>query len=242
MNYQNCPIFCKLTKKSEPIITQVPIDNMTDIAQECYDFEFNGDSIFYPYELPKKIKETEFQTLVITGSSGKGKSTLLKEFPFFYKKRKIYDNSKAIISNFTDKDDALDRLSSVGLSTVPTWTRPRNVLSVGEGFRADLALNIDSNICIDEFTSTVDRNVAISTVNSLKKYIIKHNLKNVVLCSCHKDFIDYLEPSFVIDLDDECVYDCRNKELKKASSCQSSRSLTTQKSKTFGKYLGNIII
>lgn len=242
MTYSECPIFCEIYKKEEPLVTKVPIDELTDVAQECYDFEFDGESKFYPYKLPKKLLETEFQTLVICGSSGKGKSTLLKEFSFYDKPKKEFDNSKAIISNFESKEDALDRLSSVGLSTVPTWTRPRNVLSVGEGFRADLALNINSDICIDEFTSTVDRNVAISTVNSIKKYIVKHNLKNVVFCSCHKDYIDYLEPSFVIDLDTEKVYDCRNKNLKKESSCQSMNSLTTRKNKSSGKYLGNIII
>lgn len=169
---------------------------------------------------------------------------LLKEFPFYSKEPKVFDNSKSVISNFdfTDKEDCMDRLASVGLSTVPTWCRPRNVLSVGEGFRADLALNIQSEMCFDEFTSTVDRNVAISTVLGIKKYIVKHNLKKVVFCSCHKDYIDYLEPDIVIDLDDEKVYDCRGVDLKKALSCQSTRSLTTQRKKTFGKYLGSIII
>ena len=190
------------------------------------------------------MNEIDYKICVITGSSGKGKSVLLKEFPFYQKELRKFDNSKSVISNFdfTDKEDCMDRLASVGLSTVPTWCRPRNVLSVGEGFRADLALNIQSEMCFDEFTSTVDRNVAISTVLGIKKYIVKHNLKKVVFCSCHKDYIDYLEPDIVIDLDDEKVYDCRGVDLKKALSCQSTRSLTTQRKKTFGKYLGSIII
>lgn len=241
-NYMNCPIFCGLFKKDEPLVTKVQVDELTNIAQDCYDFEFDGESKFYPYELPESLKDIDFNCLVITGASGKGKSTLLKDFDFYNKNLKSFDNNKAIISNFKDTDDALDRLSSVGLSTVPTWTRPRNVLSIGEGFRADLALNIDSETIFDEFTSTIDRNVAISTVNSLKKYIIKHNLKKVVFCFCHKDYIDYLEPDFVIDLDTENVYDCRNQNLKKELSCLSLRSQTTQKNLTSGRFLGNIII
>ena len=244
MNYQNCKILCTLQHKDEPLISKIPCDEYTQLAQSYFDYEFVGESKFYPYKLPKILDEIDYKSLVITGRSGAGKSQLLREFPFFYKKIKKYDNSKSVISNFdfTDKEDCMDRLASVGLSTVPTWCRPRNVLSVGEGFRADLALNIQSEMCFDEFTSTVDRNVAISTVIGVKKYIEKHNLKKVVLCSCHKDFIDYLEPDIVIDLDDEKVYDCRGVSLKKESSCLSMRSQTTQKKKTSGNYLGSIII
>jgi ABC-type ATPase with predicted acetyltransferase domain len=242
MNYSDCEVKAYLFKKDEPLISKVEIDDLTNVAQECFDYEFDGESNFFPYELPEFLKKEKFQTLVITGASGKGKSTLLKEFDFYNKKLKKFDNSKAIISNFKDKDDASDRLSSVGLSSVPVWVKPRNVLSIGEGFRADLALNIDSETIFDEFTSTIDRTVAISTVNSIKKYIKKHNLSKVVFCSCHKDYIDYLEPDYVIDLDLEKVFDCRNKQLKKVLSCQCGRSLTTQEKMTSGKYLGNIII
>ena len=244
MNYQKCKVICDLQKKEEPLISNIPCDEYTQLCQNYFDYEFVGESKFYPYKLPKSLKNIDYKCLVITGSSGKGKSQLLKEFPFYHKKLKKYDNSKSIISNFnfTSKDDCMDRLASVGLSTVPTWCKPRNVLSVGEGFRADLALNIDSEMCFDEFTSTVDRNVAISTVIGIKKYIEKHDLKKVVFCSCHKDYIDYMEPDIVIDLDDEKVYDCRNVELKKELSCQFTKSTTTQLKKDFGEYLGDIII
>jgi len=244
MNYQDCKVLCSLQRKDEPLVSKIPCDEYTQLAQSYFDYEFVGESKFYPYRLPKVLNEIDYRTCVICGRSGAGKSQLLKEFPFFEKKIKKYDCSKSVISNFdfTDKEDCMDRLASVGLSTVPTWCRPRNVLSVGEGFRADLALNIQSEMCFDEFTSTVDRNVAISTVIGVKKYIVKHNLKKVVFCSCHKDYIDYMEPDIVVDLDDEKVYDCRGVELKKELSCPSTRSRTTQRRKAFGKYLGNIII
>ena len=241
-NYMNCEVACYLTKKEEPLSVKVPIDDMTDLAQECFDYEFEGESKFYPYELPDFIKNGEFNVVVITGASGKGKSTLLKEFPFYKESLKKYDCSKSVISNFSSREEALDKLSSVGLSSVPVWVKPRNVLSVGEGFRADLALNIGSEKVFDEFTSVVDRNVAISTANSIKKYIKKNNLNKIVFSSCHKDYIDYLEPDYVIDLDTEKVYDCRGVPLKKESSCQYTRSMTTQRRLTSGEYLGSIII
>jgi hypothetical protein len=52
----------------------------------------------------------------------------------------------------------------------------------------------------------------------LQKYIRNNNLTNMVFCSCHKDYIPYLQPDIVIDLDDGCVYDCRGADLKKHHS------------------------
>lgn len=151
---------------------------------------------------------------------------------------KGYNNEKAIVSNFATPEEASYRLSAVGLNSMPVWCRPRDVLSVGEGFRADVALNLESNTIFDEFTSTIDRNVAKSTCNGLQRYIHDKGLHNIIFCSCHKDYIPYLQPDIVIDLDSECVYDCRGADLKKAllSKC------TAQTTKTFGEYLGSITI
>ena len=121
---------------------------------------------------------------------------------------------------------------------MPVWCRPRNVLSVGEGFRADLALNLDIYTIFDEFTSTVDRNVAKSTCNGIQKYIRKNNLHNVVFSSCHKDFIPFLKPDIVIDLDEEKVFDCRGECLGETLRYE----YTNQTPKTCGAFLGVITI
>lgn len=146
---------------------------------------------------------------------------MINEFDNKYtlcKNNNLYDNTKAIVSNFENPTDASYKLSAVGLNSMPVWCRPRNVLSVGEGFRADIAINLNSYTIFDEFTSTVDRNVAKSTCNGVQKYIRKNNLHNMIFVSCHKDFIPYLKPDIVIDLDDEKVYDCRGKCLGKHHS------------------------
>ena len=187
---------------------------------------------------PVGLSDLDFQILVITGASGSGKSTFLREFDGYTNADNHYDCSKAIVSNFKTPEEASYKLSAVGLNSMPVWCRPRNVLSVGEGFRADVALNLESYTIFDEFTSTIDRNVAKSTCNGLQKYIRRNNLKNIVLCSCHKDYIPFVQPDYVIDLDEEKMYDCRGADLKKASLSK----CTAQTTKTFGEFLGNIII
>lgn len=238
MNYNECNIIYNLKKKKTPLISVVPTDEFTDMAQSNFDYTFDGKSKFYPYELPNEILSMDFDILAIVGRSGGGKSTLLNEFVGYNYSNKKYDSSKAVVSNFCTTDEASRKLGAVGLNSIPVWCKPRQVLSVGEGFRADVALNLNSYTIFDEFTSTIDRNVAKSTCNGLYRYIKQNNLNHMVFCSCHKDFIPYLQPDLVIDIDDECVYDCRGVDLKKAllSKC------SAQKTKTFGEFLGSITI
>ncbi len=213
MEYIECPILFNIKKKKEPLISKVPIDEFTKMVEKNFDYEFIGETKFYPYELPKEIKDLDFNILAIVGASGKGKSTLLKDFENYRFCENTYDNSKAIVSNFSDPQTASYKLSAVGLNSLPIWCKPRNVLSVGEGFRADIALNLNSYTIFDEFTSTIDRTVAKSTCNGIQKYIRNNGLTNMIFCSCHKDYIPFLKPDIVIDLDEEKIYDCRGEKV-----------------------------
>jgi len=198
---------CDLHRETTPLVSKVQLDEATLKTNNFFDYDFTGEIKFYPFKLNEIIKNLDFKVLVITGASGSGKSTFSK---FFGEEEKIeWNNSKAIISNFSSSDEAVEKLGAVGLNSIPTWCKPRSVLSVGEGFRADLARRLKSGCVIDEFTSTVDRNVAMSTSKSVSKYIRKNNLHSCVFVSCHKDFIDVLCPDYVIDLDDEALYDTR---------------------------------
>jgi ABC-type ATPase with predicted acetyltransferase domain len=236
VRYNECPVLCTLKRKEEPLITKVKTDEFTAMAESCFDYKFTGESMVYPYELPKL--PDDFGICCIVGASGSGKSTMLREFDsrYNFEDKKFDDN--AIVSNFETPEIASERLSASGLNSMPVWCRPRRVLSVGEGFRADLALNMDSYKIFDEFTSTIDRNVAKSTCNGIQRYIRKNNIHNIVFCSCHKDYISFLKPDIVIDLDEEKVFDCRGKRLGETLPCKS----TNQMPKTCGAFLGSIII
>lgn len=214
LNYSNsCKVVCRLERSTTPLISKVEVDEGTNLANVHFDFDFNGENVFYPFKLPKALEDLDFQILVITGASGAGKSVFSRYFG--QEEKIVWDNNKAIISNFESPEDAVDKLNAVGLCSIPSWTKPYKVLSVGEAFRADLARRLKDNCVIDEFTSTVDRNVALSCASSIKKYIKAKNLKRCVFVSCHKDFIDVLCPDYVIDLDDECMYDTRGLERRR---------------------------
>lgn len=226
VSYLDCPVLCKIKKSKTPLISNVDVDDFTKSVENNFDYKFTGESKFYPFELPSIINNIDFNILCIVGASGSGKSTLLKQFNEDYSSfRNNYDNTKAIISNFNNIEDGTGKLSVVGLNSIPVWCKPRNVLSVGEGFRADIALNLDSYTIFDEFTSTIDRNVAKFTCNGLNRYIHDNELHNIVFSSCHKDFIPYLKPDIVIDLDEENIYDCRGKCLGKTYRYKSTSQM-----------------
>lgn len=192
----------KLTKKDTPLTVSVSADEFISAAEKAFDCVSNGKVDFYPWHKPEI--PTEFGIGIIVGSSGSGKSTLLKEFGI--DSPIIWDSNKPIISHFETPDDAINALTAVGLNTVPSWYKPYDVLSNGEKFRADLARKLDIGrrdgcVVVDEYTSVVDRNVAKAASVALSRYVKRYNIKNVVLSTCHRDILEWLEPDWVIDTD-----------------------------------------
>ena len=148
-----------------------------------------------------EAKDFDWNIGVIYGSSGSGKTTILKQMGKLSKS--TFDTSKSLISNFDwlEPEDASRLLSSMGLSSVPTWLRPFHLLSNGEQFRAELAYKIgkakdNEVVLIDEFTSVVDRDVAKSMSFAIQKYIRKNN-KRMIVASCHYDIMEWLTPDWV---------------------------------------------
>lgn len=216
---------CDLKRSKTPMTSKIKKDEFIEEANKNFDYDFDGVNKFYPFELPTILKELDFNILCIVGASGRGKSVFSR---YFGEETKIeWDNSKAIISNFDNVDEAIERLNSVGLNSIPTWCKPRNVLSIGEGFRADLARSIKDNCVIDEFTSTVDRNVALSCSNSIQRYIRKKGYKRCVFVSCHKDF----------ERNNNWVETCRSGKVSPKQSNRVKFKVTTRTPYSY-KYIG----
>lgn len=188
----------KLVRDTTPLISKVERDEFISASEKAFDCIFDGTSTFYPWKMPINIPK-KFKIGVIVGSSGSGKSTLLKQFGI--EEKPEWDNSKSIVSHFESPDDAINKLGSVGLNSVPSWYKPYTVLSNGEKFRADLARKIKTNCVIDEFTSVVDRTVAKAASISLSRYVNNNDVDNIVLSTCHRDILDWLEPDWVLDTD-----------------------------------------
>lgn len=188
----------KLLREITPLTSNVEKDKFIEASEKAFDCIFDGTSRFYPWVIPSNIP-SNFGIGVIVGSSGSGKSTLLKKFGT---EEIIYwDANKAIISHFDNTDEAINKMGAVGLNSIPSWYKPYHVLSNGEKFRAELARKLKSNTVIDEFTSVVDRNVAKAASVSLSRYIKKNNISNVVISTCHRDILEWLEPDWIIDTD-----------------------------------------
>jgi len=193
-----------LKKSTIPLTSTVIHDDYIKASEKAFDCTFNGTSTFFPWEKPTKLPK-DYNIGVIYGTSGSGKTTLLGQFGC--PSVQAWDNNKAIISHFDSPGDGINKLSAVGLNSIPSWYKSYDVLSNGERFRADLSRHIMDGAVVDEFSSVVDRNVAKSSSVALSKYIKRNNIKNVVISTCHEDVLDWLEPDWVINTNNGEVYD-----------------------------------
>ena len=166
-------------------------DNITAGISRLFDYDFDGTTTFIP---PEFTPPKSFGIGLIVGPSGSGKSTLLGN------QNKIdWRDGVSIASHFSSAEEAADRLSGVGLNSIPSWLREYKVLSTGEKFRADLARSICDGAKIDEFTSVVDRTVAISCSVAVSRFIRSNSIQGVIFSSCHYDIIPWLQPDWVFD-------------------------------------------
>ena len=155
-------------------------------------------------KIPKhnKIDIKDFKIGYIVGSSGSGKSIMLKE----YNTETHHKWTNAVCSNFKDYHQAKTRLLGAGLSSIPAWLKDYNVLSTGQKYRADLAIGIKDNAVFDEFTSVLDRDTAKGLACSISNYINQENITGIVFAGPHRDIIQYLKPDWVYDTDTRCLY------------------------------------
>jgi len=186
-----------LTPSDRALTSTVDVDPVTLEAAGIFDYTFTGETGFTPAVVP--MLPESFRIGLIVGASGTGKSTILKEFgePV----RPEWDHGLSVCAHFDTVDDAVGRLTAVGLASVPSWCKPYSALSTGERFRADLARVIGDDAIIDEFTSVVDRNVAQAASKAIRKWADRNDASGIVIATCHRDVIPGLRPDWIIDTD-----------------------------------------
>lgn len=191
--------------------TSIENDNYTSWIYEAYDIQNHNEVITIVPDF--NVPTDQWNIGLIYGNSGSGKTTLLRSYNGLCPV--TFDSHKALISNFThlQPQEACKVLASVGLASVPSWLKPYNVLSNGEKFRAEIAMQISQSegVCfIDEFTSVVDRDVATAMSVAVSKWVRREN-KQVVFASCHRDIIEWLQPDW--------VYSTETGEYEKKKPC-----------------------
>jgi len=175
--------------------------------QVIKEFTIDNDISFDKYQKPTT---DDFQIGYIVGSSGSGKSLLLQEYK---KSNTPKDWDGAVCSNFNNYNQAKERLLGAGLSSIPAWLKPYEMLSTGQQYRAELAIEINDFTTFDEFTSVLDRNTAKGLSVSISKFIRNNNFKGVVFAGPHRDIIQYLKPDWVFDTDQGILYTDKKIEI-----------------------------
>jgi ABC-type hemin transport system ATPase subunit len=168
-----------------------------------------------------KRKSSSWSLLLIVGPSGSGKTSLLRSLakqmcpkgsqgPLY--PAATWTPGKPIVEQFVGGfKDAQDWMCAVGLSSVPTWCKPFDVLSVGEKYRANVARALSDSmdaggqtpLIFDEWTSELDRGVARSLCVSLRRRLdarraAGHKHPPLLVATCHDDVETHLRPDAAI--------------------------------------------
>jgi ABC-type lipoprotein export system ATPase subunit/GNAT superfamily N-acetyltransferase len=166
-----------------------------DTIRAKYDIK---DYVETPVVIPDLPKDG---IVLIVGTSGSGKSTILKSLGEY--KLPAIEFYNDVIENFSTPERGEELLLACGLRSIPTWFRTPHTLSNGEHHRFEMALALDQGInVVDEFTSVVDRDTAKSLALSIRKYYDQRGTTEpLYIASCHRDIIDWLDPEWVYDTD-----------------------------------------
>jgi ABC-type lipoprotein export system ATPase subunit/GNAT superfamily N-acetyltransferase len=180
--------------------TKIINDKYTQYVYDAFDIQNKEETSVNINMNLGEAKNFKWNIGIILGGSGSGKTSILKKMGDV--KKVNFDIEKPLISNFDwlEPKEAALVLTSMGLSSVPTWLRPFHSLSNGEQYRATLAYLVSSAnenevILVDEYTSVVDRDVAKAMSFALQKYIRRTN-KRIILASCHYDILEWLMPDW----------------------------------------------
>ena len=148
---------------------------------------------------------------LVIGPSGSGKTALLRRY-FGEPDEPTWSSDKAVVSEFGEfggggdgaelaaTNEAIERLSSVGLGSIPTWMRPFACLSNGEGSRARLARQMKDGAVVDDFTHVVNRHAAWAMSNAVGRFVRKRGFKGVVFATSCADVVPWLQPDWLVRL------------------------------------------
>jgi len=186
-----------------------PTDRVIGVA-EAFGLGLDKWEKFVVYDnVELKIGPTDI--VYITGSSGSGKSVLLKAL-----EKDIRQDMELSSINITEikpepnkplietvgksLEEALELLSRVGLNDAFLFLRTYEQLSDGQKYRYKIAKMIESGAqfwIMDEFAATLDRDTAKIVAYNLQK-LARQQGKAVLAATTHTDLFEDLNPSVYI--------------------------------------------
>jgi ABC-type ATPase with predicted acetyltransferase domain len=228
------------------IVKKINPDDTYRVSSVCGAFDLEIEHVIEHFKGNIAIENMDWNVGLIVGGSGTGKSTIAKEIfgneyfnKYEYKEKSVIDDmpkGKSI-------KDIEKAFTSVGFASPPSWLKPYDVLSNGEKMRVELARNILDDkelIVFDEFTSVVNREVAKTASYAISK-AVKNQNKKFVAVSCHSDIIEWLEPDWIYNTDEQAFFTLRGNSTAPQSNLRYTGLITKLKMQ-YGTYSESIII
>lgn len=192
-------------EKTLEVLLESPVDKSfrCKLAADSLDIDVNKKSVHHLKIDNVQIPE-DWNIGIIYGASGSGKTTLAKKMFGEDVFESPLKGELPIINQLPEAlpyDECARLLNGIGLNSVPCWIRPVYTLSNGQRARAEAVLLMCQDkeiVCIDEWTSVVDRNVAKAMSHCIQKFA-KAQKKKIILLTCHYDIIEWLKPDWLID-------------------------------------------
>src|SRR5699024_5048065 len=172
-----------------------PLQTINKEVMDDFGINKEIETVNIQLKIPKN-----FKTLYITGESGSGKSTILKEL---FKETSYDDDAffkTPLIEMGQDVKETLKVLNMFGLGDASLFALKPFQLSDSQKKRAEIVrMVLDGNeiIVIDELLSTLDRLTAKSIAFNIKKNFDFLGIK-LVVATAHTDLEEYLKPDVVV--------------------------------------------
>lgn len=207
-------------------------------------YDLTNADIRETFEGSLDIEEIDWQIGVIFGRSGTGKTQIARElWPKEYEAENFFVHKDTVLEDMPQGktiDEIGNVFNSVGFSSVKSWLKPYTVLSEGEKMRARLARTILSDHALsvfDEYTSTIDRDIAKVGSLALSKSIRRNKNKKIILVTCHRDVLKWLDADWTFCTDDMSFVNLTGRSLRRPRiSCDVYRCENNKFWSIFRKY------